>query len=208
MIEEISEVNSRKGGNPTPGGSQKPRVAGPGGGRKGGLSCTEARVTNLPHASGRTKDAGRVKQLRRRSERVTRESVVLRPLFCNSERYSRKIGGRIKHSEQNTVPPEGTERQGTFTALWPRFNTSPRREYSGEGAALRPLYRGAKVEPRIHNGNEGQVLYGIPLSNEQVFVGQWPKGQIKNARLITTTPPENTSPREYPGEGAHLSFRP
>ena len=56
MIEEISEVNSRKGGNPTPGGSQKPRVAGPGGGRKGGRSCTEARVTNLPHASGRTKD--------------------------------------------------------------------------------------------------------------------------------------------------------
>ena len=56
MIEEISEVNSRKGGNPTPGGSQKPRVAGPGGGRKGGLSCTEARVTNLPHASRRTKD--------------------------------------------------------------------------------------------------------------------------------------------------------
>ena len=70
--------------------------------------------------------AGRVKQLRRRSERVTRESVVLKPLFRNSERHSRKIGGRIKHSEQNTVPPEVTERQGTSTALWPCFNTSPR----------------------------------------------------------------------------------
>ena len=94
--------------------------------------------------AGEQRTAGRVKQLRRRSERVTRESVVHRPLFRNSERHSRKIGGRIKHSEQNTVPPEVTERQGTSTALWPRFNTSPRREYSGEGAALRPLYRGSK----------------------------------------------------------------
>ena len=56
MIEEISEVNSRKGGNLTPGGSQKPRAADPEADEKGGRSCTEARVTNLPHASGRTKD--------------------------------------------------------------------------------------------------------------------------------------------------------
>ena len=76
--------------------------------------------------AGEQRTAGRVKQLWRRSERVTRESVVLRPLFRNSEGLSRKIGERIKHSEQNTVPPEVTERQGTSTALWPRFNTSPR----------------------------------------------------------------------------------
>ena len=56
MIEEVSEVNSRKGGSLTPGRSQKPCVAGPGCGREGGLSYTEARVTNLPHACGRTKD--------------------------------------------------------------------------------------------------------------------------------------------------------
>ena len=38
------------------------------------------------------------------------------------------------------------------------------------------------------------------VCNEQVFVGQWPKGQIKYARLITTTPPENTSPRDTRGK--------
>ena len=56
MIEEVSEVNSRKGGSLTPGRSQKPCVAGPGCGREGGLSYTEARVTNLSYACGRTKD--------------------------------------------------------------------------------------------------------------------------------------------------------
>ena len=34
------------------------------------------------------------------------------------------------------------------------------------------------MELRLHNGKEGQVLYGILVSNEQVFVGQWPYGQI------------------------------
>ena len=56
MIEEVSEVNSRKGGSLTPGRSQKPCVAGPGCGREGGLSYTEARETNLSYACGRTKD--------------------------------------------------------------------------------------------------------------------------------------------------------
>ena len=79
MIEEISEVNSRKGGNLTPGGNQKPCVAGPGGGRKGGRSCTEARVTNLRTQAGEQRTAGRVKQLRRRSERVLGKASYLDP---------------------------------------------------------------------------------------------------------------------------------
>ena len=33
-----------------------------------------------------------------------------------------------------------------------------------------------------------------------MFVGQWPKGQIKNARLTTTTPPENTPPKRVLGK--------
>ena len=54
------------------------------------------------------------------------KASYLDPSSVIPEGLSRKIGGRIKHSEQNTVPPEVTERQGTSTALWPRFNTSPR----------------------------------------------------------------------------------
>ena len=38
---------------------------------------------------------------------------------------------------------------------------TPHQAYSGKGVALRPLYRCAEVELRLHNGKEGQVLYGI-----------------------------------------------
>ena len=55
---------------------------------------------------------------------------------------------------------------------------TPHQAYSGKDVALRPLDRCAEVKLRLHNGKEGQVLYGILLSNEQVFVGQWPYGQI------------------------------
>ena len=40
----------------------------------------------------------------------------------------------------------------------------------------------APRNPRIKNSNEDQVLYGILLSNEQLFVRQWPKGQIKKCK--------------------------
>ena len=58
---------------------------------------------------------------------------------------------------------------------------------------------------RINNGNEGQVLYGILLSNEQLFVGQWPKGQIKKCEAHYYDPARKTPhPREYSGKGAAL----
>ena len=156
MIEEVSEVNSRKGGNLTPGRSQKPCVAGPGCGREGGLSYTEARVTNLPHACGRTKDV--------------LSSFDAAPSKLGNVRYldpssAVPSGTRGKSEEglsivkQNTVHTrsDGMARHvhGTLVPF------TPHQAYSGKGVALRPLYRCAEVELRLHNGKEGQVLYGI-----------------------------------------------
>ena len=156
-----------------------------------------------------------------------RENKGRQGVLSSSDAAPREVLGKASYLDPSSVIPrdprgkseEGLSivnktrchqkwRNGKARPQHPGPVLTPHRETLGGRCRTSTSLPRLQGEPRIYNGNEGQVLYGIPLSNEQVFVGQWPKGQIKNARLITTTPPENTSPRDTRGKVPHLSFRP
>ena len=70
MIEEISEVNSRKGGNPTPEGVKNPVWPAPEADERAAARAPKHEWQTYRTQAGEQRTAGRVKQLRRRSERV------------------------------------------------------------------------------------------------------------------------------------------
>ena len=146
--------------------------------------------------AGEQRTAGRVKQLRRRSERVLGKasyldpsSVILRDPRGKSEEGLSIVNKTRCHQKWR----DGKAR--------PRHSCpvlTPHRETLGGRCRTSTSLPRLQGEPRIYNSNEGQVLYGIPLSNEQVFVGQWPKGQIK-LRGSLLRPRQKTPHRETLG---------
>ena len=68
MIEEVSEVNSRKGGSLTPGRSQNPVWPVPAAGERAASRTLKHEWQTYRTHAGEQRTAGRVKQLRRRSK--------------------------------------------------------------------------------------------------------------------------------------------
>ena len=87
------------------------------------------------------------------------------------------------------MPPEVTGRQGTSTALWPRFNTPPRGEYSWKGAALWRFFRSSE-ELSIKRFLTDKYYTGSYLAMSICLSGNGQRTNQKRSRLITTTPPK------------------
>ena len=209
MIEEISEVNSRKGWNLTPGGSQKPRAAHLGGGRKG---------RPLVHWSTSDKPTARKRENKGRqvvlsSANAPPRGVLGKASYFNPSFVVPSDPQEKRRKDKVSVNKTRCHQKWRDGKARPRPSgpvLTPHREESTQKKVPHfDLSTVAPRDPRIKNGNEGQVLYGILLSNEQLFVRQWPKGQIKKVQGSLLWPRQKTPHQESTREKVpHLPSRP